>query len=455
MGNGITIGDGHGFDISDYWQNLLQGLNKHELGVVKVSGKLIHGKPLETIVSDYQTLDNKLNLTLPLVIGGGPQYDSLPAYENSKKINGIRVTSKELLEQMLPVASKNLENVVSALNNGGIDTVAMPCAVFKVKPHGLEIDPKTQEAVDVGLVGDVVYIDTAPVIAAIYDNKIPVLSHIGLDDDGLKYNINATTAAAQLVKALQAYKLILLGNLPILDQWKNVISEIKSEAYLHQLIINGTISDGMALNAKQAYDLLREMGPGRSVQITTPANLLAELLTDGKGTILRQPFIIQSYSKPEHLGEDVLCKLINDAFASRGKKLADNYFTDDGIDKIYVDAEKTGGSVVKKLSHDIGYMCKIFTHPDYRGNGLATELMERINSDYKNGFMWRTDASNNQSKGFYTHFVDKSGQNGLQKHGKFTGYEKIGKYLVFGVNMNKADWENLKGDIGNLPPTMI
>ncbi|MBU1704738.1 MAG: hypothetical protein KJ922_05215, partial [Nanoarchaeota archaeon] len=370
-----------GLPISPYWTNLLRGLEVHEVGVIKASGKLIVPPSLDLIVSDYEVLDNQLGIALPLVIGGGPQYDALPAYSSSGKVNGIRVTSSELLSQILPVAQQNLDSVVNALDSSKVSAVAMPYSVFRVKPHGVEVDSASGKEQDVGFVGDVVYVDTAPVIAALYQGKIPVLSHIGVDDNGQQYNINATTAAAELVKWLQAYKLIVLGNCPILDNTGQVISEFKSEAALNQMIKQGVINGGMALNAREAYAFLKAMGPGRTVQLTTPANLLKELVSDGAGTILRMPFIIQSYQSPEHFGTARLTDLINDAFASRGKRLSPGYFLDNGIIKLYVDAEKTGGAIVKQLE-GVPYMCKLFTHPDFRGNGLASQIMERINADY-------------------------------------------------------------------------
>src|SRR3989338_5878110 len=86
----------YGIRVSEYWLKLLLSMEPHEVGVVKTSGKLIEGQPLETIVGNYQTLDTELALKLPLVIGGGPQYDRLPAYKTSGKVNGIRVTTPEL-----------------------------------------------------------------------------------------------------------------------------------------------------------------------------------------------------------------------------------------------------------------------------------------------------------------------------------------------------------------------
>ena len=449
--------------VSEYWLKLLLGMEPHEVGVVKTSGKLIEGQPLETIVGNYQTLDTELALKLPLVIGGGPQYDKLPAYKHSGKVNGIRVTTPELLGQMLPVARLNLDNVVHALTEGGVSASPMPYSVFRVKRHGIEVDQNTGQEIDTGFVGDVVHVDTAPVIASLYEGRIPVISHIGIDESGQHYNINATPAAAALVKWLQAYKLIILGDKAILDTGGKTIPEIKSPDHLDDLLSKGVVGGGMALNAQEAYDLLRIMGPGRTVQITTPANLIAELLTDGAGTIIRMPFVIQSFFKPEHFsnnGRRDLTEMIDHSFTGRGQILVGNYWNGHPINqhpvvKIYADTEKTGGVVVRDLE-GTAYICKLFTHPDYRGRGLATQIMERVVSDY-GGFMLRTKASpeNKAEQEFYKKFIDKLKGNGLAKPGMVTDYQNAGNYLVVGVNIAPDKWDALKGKVASLPSTLI
>ncbi len=480
----IEIENKYGIKVSEQWLNQLLSMGEHERGVVKASGKLIQGIPLDDIVKNYQILDNELGIVLPLVIGGGPQYDELPAYKGSFKVNGIRVTPSGLLEQMLPVAQENLDHVVAALTSAGVKAVAMPNCIFKVEPHGVEtyFDEEKKEFVeqDTGFVGDVVRIDTAPVIAALHEGKVPVLSHIGIDvHAGLPsfkplyhepnpqyYNINATTAAAALVKQLQAYKLILLGDKPILDANGELIKEIKSEAQLHKLLKEGTIKDGMAINAQEAYDLLKIMGPGRSVQITTPEDLIKELLSDGAGTMFRMPFIVQSYHKPEHVGKDgkeLLTDKIDQAFADRGMALVPGYWDSHEInekapiDRMYIDAPViTGGAVVRKL-WDHAYMCKLFKEKGYRGSGLAKQLMDDIISD-QGCLFWRTGAEEGNVGNIehYKAYVDNFKNSSLQKPGKVSTYEKVGEsYWVFAVNVYQYYWNLLKLQVSCLPQTLV
>jgi acetylglutamate kinase len=67
-------------------------------------------------------------------------------------------------------------------------------------------------AVDIGLVGDVVEVDPAAVLALVEAGRIPVVSSIApdLDEPGQSLNVNADSAAASLAVALGAAKLVIL-----------------------------------------------------------------------------------------------------------------------------------------------------------------------------------------------------------------------------------------------------
>ena len=65
-------------------------------------------------------------------------------------------------------------------------------------------------ATDIGLVGDVERVNTEAVLDLIAAGRIPVVSTIAPDVDGVVHNINADTAAAALAEALAAEKLLML-----------------------------------------------------------------------------------------------------------------------------------------------------------------------------------------------------------------------------------------------------
>jgi acetylglutamate kinase len=85
-------------------------------------------------------------------------------------------------------------------------------------------------ATDIGLVGDVERVNTAAVLDLIAAGRIPVVSTIAPDVDGVVHNINADTAAAALAEALAADKLLMLTDVEgLYTSWPDrdsLVSEI-------------------------------------------------------------------------------------------------------------------------------------------------------------------------------------------------------------------------------------
>lgn len=65
-------------------------------------------------------------------------------------------------------------------------------------------------ATDIGLVGDVTSVNPDAVLDLIRAGRIPVVSTIAPDTDGVVHNINADTAAAALAEEIGAEKLVVL-----------------------------------------------------------------------------------------------------------------------------------------------------------------------------------------------------------------------------------------------------
>jgi acetylglutamate kinase len=85
-------------------------------------------------------------------------------------------------------------------------------------------------ATDIGLVGDVEHVNTAAVRDLIAAGRIPVISTIAPDADGVVHNINADTAAAAVAEALGAEKLLMLTDVEgLYTDWpdrSSLVSEI-------------------------------------------------------------------------------------------------------------------------------------------------------------------------------------------------------------------------------------
>jgi acetylglutamate kinase len=79
--------------------------------------------------------------------------------------------------------------------------------LFTAERRGALIDGET---VDIGLVGDVVEVNPDAVLDIVRAGRIPVVSTVAPDADGVVHNVNADTAAGALAVALEAEKLVVL-----------------------------------------------------------------------------------------------------------------------------------------------------------------------------------------------------------------------------------------------------
>jgi acetylglutamate kinase len=152
----------------------------------------------------------------PVVVhGGGPQItahlDRLGI--STEFAGGLRVTTPETMTVVRMVLVGQVQReIVNQINRHGPYAVGMSgedAHLFTAVKRPAIVDG---EAVDIGLVGDVVSVEPAAILALLADGRIPVVSSVGRGEDGQIYNLNADTAAASLAGALGAEKLVILTN---------------------------------------------------------------------------------------------------------------------------------------------------------------------------------------------------------------------------------------------------
>lgn len=179
----------------------------------------------------------------PVVVhGGGPQISEMlgKLHIPSEFRAGFRVTTPEVLDVARMVLTgqvqRELVNLINhhgafAVGVSGEDASLFEAAQYRPLHEG--------EPVDVGLVGEVTSVRTDIVETLLADGLIPVVSSIGVGDDGTIYNINADTAAAALAVGLKAQKLVMMTDVPgLYANWpdsQEVISEL-SRAQLTELL---------------------------------------------------------------------------------------------------------------------------------------------------------------------------------------------------------------------------
>lgn len=181
--------------------------------VVKYGGNAMTDDHLRRAFADDMVFLRLAGLHPVVVHGGGPQITSMldRLGMTGEFRGGLRVTTPETMDivRMVLVGQVGRE-LVGLINQHGPYAVGMSgedARLFTAQRRGAVVDG---EEVDLGLVGDVVSVNPDAVVDLIGAGRIPVVSSVAPDVDGVVHNVNADTAAAALSVALNAKKLVVL-----------------------------------------------------------------------------------------------------------------------------------------------------------------------------------------------------------------------------------------------------
>ncbi|MEV6424566.1 acetylglutamate kinase [Streptomyces sp. NPDC051662] len=150
----------------------------------------------------------------PVVVhGGGPQISAmLDRLDLEVRFEaGLRVTTPETMDVVRMVLTGRVQrDLVGALNAHGPYAVGMSgedAHTMTAVRRPVWVDGRP---VDIGLVGEVVAVNTDTIGALLKAGRIPVVSPIARGADGEVYNVNADLAASALAAALGAERLVVL-----------------------------------------------------------------------------------------------------------------------------------------------------------------------------------------------------------------------------------------------------
>ena len=267
--------------------NVLKYLEKYknDLIVIKYGGNvLIDRNIFNNFINDINILNN-LGLSIIVVHGGGPRIERELKKKKiqSKFINGLRVTDKDVISIVEKVLIDFNNDIVDSLNKKGSRAVSINSKVNNI----IKIIPDNEELGYVGIPQD---ININFLKNLIKENKIPVVAPLGLDENGNVFNINGDTAASAIAKKLKSRRLLLMTNVEgVYDDRKSLISEIKPFD-IENLVKLKIVQGGMIPKIKNCIDAV-ENGV-RGVVILDgrkPHSILDELFSDkGSGTLIRK-----------------------------------------------------------------------------------------------------------------------------------------------------------------------
>lgn len=191
----------------------------------------------------------------PIIVhGGGPEIsrsmDKLG--KEPEFIQGLRVTDEETMEiiEMVLVGKISTEIVSELIKHDGaaISLSGKDSSLIFAHRKGARKIEGIDEEVDLGLVGEVDCINTDLLDMFVENDYIPVISPVGIAEDGASLNLNADTAAGEVASAVKAEKLIILTDVPGVLRDPNdpdsLIQKIRISE-IPALIEEGIITGGM------------------------------------------------------------------------------------------------------------------------------------------------------------------------------------------------------------------
>jgi acetylglutamate kinase len=267
----------------------LKALNDR-IVVVKYGGNAMTDDALRQAFAHDMVFLRNCGIHPVVVHGGGPQITAM-----LKRLGiagdfkaGFRVTTPEVLDVARMVlfgqVGRELVNQINAHGPYAVGITGEDAQLFTAVRRSVNVDGV---ATDIGLVGDVASVNSAAVMDLIAAGRIPVVSSIAPDADGVVHNINADTAAAALAQKLAAEKLLMLTDVEgVYTRWPerdSLVNEIDT-ATLAQLL--PSLESGMVPKVEACLRAVAAGVPSAHIIDGRVEHcVLVELLTDaGTGT---------------------------------------------------------------------------------------------------------------------------------------------------------------------------
>ncbi len=228
----------------------------------------------------------------PIVVHGGGKAITRAMDEAGLKasfIQGMRVTDEATVNVVERVLSREINpEIVRTVNSlGGVAQGFSGTEIFTCRKMWL--DGPNGEKLDLGFVGEVIKVNTAPLLDCIERGVTPIISPTARGVDGKIYNCNADVAAAQAAIALKAKRLVFMSDVPgLMRDPKNpetVIPHLKISE-VNELKKAGIIDKGMIPKVDSAVAALKS-GVSKVSFVDGRMNhsVLMEIFTDkGVGT---------------------------------------------------------------------------------------------------------------------------------------------------------------------------
>jgi acetylglutamate kinase len=269
--------------------------------VVKYGGNAMIDDTLKRAFAADMAFLRTVGIHPVVVHGGGPQITSMLTKLGlqGEFRGGFRVTTPEVMDVVRMVlfgqVGRELVGLINAHGPYAVGISGEDAHLFTATRRSVTVDGV---ATDIGLVGDVTSVRPAAIHDLIAAGRIPVVSTIAPDADGVVHNINADTAAAALAEAIGAQKLVVLTdveglytNWPDRSSLTSVIDTTSLEALLPSLdagmvpkmeaclrAVLGGVPSAHVIDGRVEHSVLLELFTGEGI------GTMVEPATTGKVT---------------------------------------------------------------------------------------------------------------------------------------------------------------------------
>jgi acetylglutamate kinase len=257
-----------------------------KIAVIKYGGSILSEERIRHNVLEDIVFLSFIGMRVILVHGGGPNISQRMRTKGKKTefLEGMRVTDKEtleLVEEELDKLNALLVREIIKLGGKAIGLSGKHNQLIQVKKKKAEID--------LGLVGEIVNINRAPLSNKLKRTGILVICPMGLGLDKRVYNVNADESASWISATLEAEKFVLLTNVRGImrnpDDSGSFLSTLTAQE-ARNLIKDGVIQEGMIPKVQACMRAINQgVKKAHIIDARIPHALLLEIFTDsGIGT---------------------------------------------------------------------------------------------------------------------------------------------------------------------------
>ena len=259
---------------------------RDKIVVVKYGGNAMVDEDLKAAFAADMVFLRTVGVKPVVVHGGGPQISSMLKRVGleGEFLGGFRVTTPEVMEIVRMVLfGKVGRDLVGLINSHGpyaVGASGEDAGLFTAAKRLVDVEG---ELTDIGLVGDIVHVNSTSLIDLIEAGRIPVVSTIAPGEDGLVYNINADTAASALATALGAERLVMLTNVEgLYTDWPDKSSLVSKTQVGSLAKILDTFDSGMIPKVEACMRAVEQgVNAAHIIDGRVAHSVLLELLTSG------------------------------------------------------------------------------------------------------------------------------------------------------------------------------